>query len=124
MGRFRIPPVLFCRCGAPPAIAEFCRSCYAARNRSLRRFGGHRDDVLRRDKGRCVLCGAEPPKPHVHHRRPGCHRKSLLATLCAACHARIHRRQTIPRECCPELFLILWAEQHPGAPVQLPLPFH
>jgi hypothetical protein len=27
----------------------------------------------------------------VHHRHPGIHHRRRLITLCAACHARIHR---------------------------------
>jgi hypothetical protein len=46
-----------------------------------------------------------------------------MATVCAACHARIHRLRFVPARCWSSRFVELWAEQHPGAPLQLPLPF-
>ena len=42
-------------------------------------------------------------------------------TVCAACHARLHRLAAL-RIWIPELLIALWAEQHPGVPVQLQLP--
>ena len=56
----------------------------------------------------------------VHHRHPR-HTYDSLITLCAACHARLHRLGAIHRW-VPEPLLELWAEQHPGAPRQLQLP--
>ena len=40
---------------------------------------------------------------------------------CAACHARMHRLSAM-RRWIPEALAPLWAEQHPGAPLQLQLP--
>jgi hypothetical protein len=45
-----------------------------------------------------------------------------LITVCSACHARLHRLASI-HVWIPELLAILWAEQHPGSPVQLQFAF-
>ncbi len=109
---------LFCPCGAlPPLTAGLCKSCYGKWRHSLRRFGGHRETVLERDRGQCRACGSE----HwvgVHHRQPGQNHPSFLITLCAACHAQIHRLLSLWKW-IPELLAELWAEQHPGVPLQL-----
>jgi hypothetical protein len=55
----------------------------------------------------------------VHRRRTGVHQRRLLITLCAACHARVHRLRALRRWIEPALVPI-WHEQHPDAPVQLP----
>ena len=47
---------------------------------------------------------------------------AVLITVCAACHARLHRLASI-RFLVPELLAALWSEQHPATPVQLQLPF-
>ncbi len=114
--------ILFCECGeAVPAIAGFCVRCYRDRAHSRRYFAGHRDAVLARDGGKCRCCGAGKPdgsRLPVHHRSPGDHREELLVTLCAACHARVHRRLR-QRGWLPERLLELWCEQHPDLPLQL-----
>jgi hypothetical protein len=56
----------------------------------------------------------------VHHRKPGVHQRELLVTVCAACHARLHRLAAM-RRWIPEPLVPLWAEQHPGVPIQLQL---
>jgi hypothetical protein len=84
----------------------------------LRRFGGHRPDVLCRDKEICVSCGRAATV--VHHRLPGKNDPSLLVSLCRACHNRIHRWERIKAFVSAE-FSILWQEQHPAAPLQLSL---
>ena len=43
---------------------------------------------------------------------------AVLITLCAACHSRLHRLGAIDRW-VPELLAELWAEQHPGVPLQI-----
>lgn len=43
-----------------------------------------------------------------------------MITLCARCHARVHRLQAI-RYWLPPLLLTLWEEQHPNLPLQLQL---
>ena len=51
---------------------------------------------------------------------PGNRESDVLITLCAACHARLHRLASI-RVWIPELLAVLWAEQHPAIPLQLQL---
>ena len=109
---------LFCRCGLP--LDGRCPRCAQHAADSRRRFGGLRDAVLARDHGRCTACGARPDRPHVHHRRPGCHVRKWLATVCPACHARVHKLGSF-RTWLPPRLVQLWIEQHPGAPVQLQL---
>lgn len=110
--------VLFCPCGGvPPLTAGLCNSCYWKWRHSLRFFGGRRDEVLARDGGCCRACGSDRWIV-VHHRRPGSNTPSLLLCLCAACHAQLHRLLSIWKW-IPALVAELWAEQHPGAPVQL-----
>jgi len=58
---------------------------------------------------------------HVHHRKPGVNDRAWLITVCAGCHARLHRLAAL-RIWIPELLVALWIEQHPGVPVQLQLP--
>ena len=113
----------------------WCRTCYERRLKSRsvapagvcdRRsrapaFGGLREKILlARDHHRCRVCGALEPLV-VHHRR----RRNVFAaliTLCAACHARLHRLGAIDRW-VPENLLELWAEQHPGVPLQIQFQF-
>ena len=113
---------LFCVCGeAVPTVAGFCGRCYRAQAHSRRYFAGNWDAVLARDGGRCQCCGAGKPdgsRLPVHHRSPGVHREELLVTLCAACHARVHRRLR-QRGWLPEPLLEFWREQHPDLPLQL-----
>jgi hypothetical protein len=73
--------------------------------------------VLERDGHCCRACGSGQ-FIHVHHRRPGSNSPSLLIALCAACHARIHRLLALWKW-IPAHLAELWAEQHPGVPVQL-----
>jgi len=112
---------LFCPCGAlPPLTSGLCSSCYWRWRHSLRFFGGVRDDVLERDGRRCRACGSD----HwvgIHHRQPGANLPSLLICLCAACHAQVHRLLSLWKW-IPESLAELWAEQHPGVPVQLQIP--
>ena len=114
--------ILFCVCGeAVPTVAGFCSRCYQAHAHSRRYFDGNRDLVLARDGGRCKCCGAGKPdgsRLPVHHRLPGVHREELLVTLCAACHARVHRRLR-QRGWLPEALVEFWCEQHPDLPLQL-----
>jgi hypothetical protein len=113
---------LFCSCGAgTPAIAGLCPPCYRAKARSRFYFAGHRDAVLLRDGFRCRGCGAGKTLC-VHHRAPGISELHLLITLCACCHARIHRLHAL-RRFLPEPLVPLWQEQHPAVPLQLQFPF-
>jgi 5-methylcytosine-specific restriction endonuclease McrA len=113
--------LLFCPCGQDlPAIAGLCRRCYRALANSRFRFGGLREEILERDGHACRACGAGN-RLHVHHRKPGLNDRQLLITVCATCHARLHRLGSI-RIWIPEPLIALWEEQHPGVAVQLQLP--
>jgi len=109
-----------CPCGRPAAITGLCRPCYRAGAHSRARFAGHRQAVLARDGGRCRCCGAGKSgrRLQVHHRQPGVHDPERLVTVCAACHARVHRLLAL-RRWLPEFLIELWVEQHPGRPQQL-----
>src|SRR5215471_10607509 len=48
-------------------------------------------------------------------------RKVTLVTLCAGCHARVHRTRILSRW-LPEILVDLWREWHPNAVEQLQLP--
>jgi hypothetical protein len=117
---------LFClRClSEPPSRGGLCLPCYRASLHSRSRFNGHRDAVLDRDGRACRCCEASPAgsRLRVHHCTPGLHDPSRLVTLCAACHARVHRLGSL-RIWLPDALLKLWAEQHPLVPLQLQLPF-
>lgn len=110
---------LFCACGALPAVSGFCLPCYQRHRHSLRRFGGNRETVLARDHAECRGCGSRRFL-QVHHRRPGQHASQHLVTLCAACHATIHRRRSAGSWLPPRL-RALWQEWRRGLPEQLPL---
>lgn len=111
----------FCSCGRNLVfVAGLCRSCYRAAARSRQRFGGLREAILERDGHACRTCGSAA-RLHVHHRQPGVNERELLVTVCAGCHARLHRLAAL-RGWMPELLIVLWIEQHPGVPVQLQLP--
>lgn len=112
---------MFCPCGRDrPAIAGRCRSCYRSLAHSRQRFAGRREEVLRRDGGACCACGVAR-RLHVHHRRPGRNESRWLITVCVVCHGRLHRLAAL-RRWLPEPLVALWAEQHPGVPVQLQFP--
>jgi hypothetical protein len=109
---------LFCSCGSERLYASgLCAPCYGRQAHSRRRFAGERDAVLERDGRCCRVCGVARQLA-VHHRRPGVHRRRLLITLCAACHARVHRLGALRRWTEPAL-VALWREQHPETPLQL-----
>jgi hypothetical protein len=111
----------FCSCGRDLSwIAGRCRACYRARAHSRQRFDGLREEILDRDGSLCRTCGAAG-RLHVHHWKPGVNDRELLITVCAGCHARLHRLAAL-RIWIPEPLVALWAEQHPGVPVQLQLP--
>ena len=116
------PLLLFesiCPCGIGPVEkAGVCLPCYRARWHSLRRFGGHREEVLARDGYRCRVCTGDADLV-VHHRAPVQDIASMI-TLCAGCHARVHRSLVLTHW-VPELLLALWVEAHPDRPEQLQL---
>jgi hypothetical protein len=107
-----------CRCCAREAeIGVLCRPCSARGYRSQRFFGGHREAVLGRDQRCCRACGSREAIV-VHHRRPGLQDPAWLITLCAACHAQVHRSQAL-RVWVPDGLAELWQEMHPNAPLQM-----
>ena len=115
---------LWCRsCGRSATLVRgWCMACYAAQRHDLVHFAGLRRNVLERDRHACRVCGEPNRRIHVHHRRPGVSRASLLIALCPAHHALVHRLQALDR-ILPPLLAELWREQHPGAPEQLFLDF-
>jgi hypothetical protein len=114
---------LLCACGRRPIELKgpgCCRLCYYRRYRSWRWFGGLRELVLKRDRFSCRACGAA--RRLVVHHRDGHNAEPLLVTLCIRCHVRLHHALHL-RRWAPEMLLGLWRELHPGAPLQLQLPF-
>ena len=93
--------------------AGLCRSCYDAAYHSEIYFGGLKEQVLERDGYCCRVCPT--PTDIVHHRKPGLNELAWLITICAACHATVHRLQVLDRY-LPPLLIELWREQHPDAP--------
>ena len=111
---------LCCPCGNLQLFCRgFCRACYGRRHRSRTHFSGLRGKILARDHHRCRVCGAREQLV-VHHRRPR-NVSNALITLCAACHARLHRLAAMDRW-IPEFLAELWAEQHPGVARQIQFP--
>jgi hypothetical protein len=90
-------------------------TCYRRRHYSARFFGGNRDSALERDGRDCRACQARQYL-NVPHRRTGDH--TQLVTLCAGCHARVHRTRIL-RRWLPEILVALWREWHPDAVEQL-----
>ena len=110
---------LFCSCGhGTPAVAGLCLTCYRRRRYSALFFGGNRDSALEQDGRACRGCQSQHYL-NVHHRQPGDHTR--LVTLCAGCHARVHRTRILGRW-LPEILVVLWREWHPDAVEQLRLP--
>jgi 5-methylcytosine-specific restriction endonuclease McrA len=119
--RYQEQRLLFCPCGQNfPAIRGLCRTCYRAAAHSRHYFSGLRGEILERDGHQCRACGSAV-RLHVHHRKPGVNDRDWLITVCAGCHARLHRLAAL-RVWIPELLVALWIEQHPDTPVQLQLP--
>ena len=114
---------LLCDCGRSIELKRrgCCRSCYDRRHHSLRRFGGLRERVLKRDHFRCSVCRTRSPLL-VHHRERNNQTKSLI-TLCIRCHVRIHRSLGL-RHWLSGRLRTLWRELHPHEPEQLQLAFN
>jgi len=86
-----------CSCGqGRAAVAGLCIACYRRWQYSARFFGGNRDSALDRDGRACRGCHARDYL-NVHHRRPG--DRTQLVTLCAGCHARVHRSRILGAGC-------------------------
>lgn len=75
------------RCGRVIAKGARCR-CAPTRNGSTRAWRSLRAQVLLRDRGRCVYCGA--PATHVDHvvplSRGGATHPANCVAACAACN--------------------------------------
>jgi hypothetical protein len=96
----------------------FAQYPYRRRRYSVHFFGGNRESALERDGRACRGCQAQHYL-NVHHRRPGDH--TQLVTLCAGCHARVHRTGIL-RHWLPDILVALWREWHPDTVEQLRLP--
>src|SRR5579863_7814580 len=107
-----------CGCGLTAVKRGLCSRCYAKGWYDRRHFGGHRQAVLERDGWQCRGC--EGRELLIVHHRTGEQSPAQMITLCARCHARVHRLQAIRYWVSPVL-LMLWEEQHPNQPLQLQL---
>ena len=111
-------PGFFAHAVASSCFVQACAvPAMTVRLTSRRNFAGQRDAVLARDGRRCQACGSNS-KLAVHHRRQGVHQPRHLITLCAACHARVHRLGAVIHWLDPAL-VALWHEQHPRTALQL-----
>lgn len=121
-----IQRMLHCPCGRQKMLAQgLCATCYTLKRQDDAYFGGLREQVLERDSYRCRVCSASGRRKRsivVHHRVPGQSILHLMIALCLKCHAKVSRTKVV-RSAMPPLLLILWREQHPGAPEQTMLDF-
>lgn len=109
----------FCSsCPAPAIKAGKCGRCYARWSHDQRHFGGLREQVLERDNRQCRSCEAR--EWLIVHHRERIQEMDRMITLCAGCHAIVHRLR-FNRRFLPELLLVLWQEQHDAVPVQMQL---
>ena len=72
------------------------------------RWIAKKKQILLRDNHRCVICGKNEGKLHVHHKQyhfikrlqihtdPWDYEDHLLMTLCESCHSRGHYRFKVP----------------------------
>jgi hypothetical protein len=100
-----------CGCGK-------CRKCYFRRWYSRKFYGGFRDFVLERDGNMCVVCGSTEFLI-VHHRKY-IDDPDRMISLCASCHAVVHRLKS-HRKWLDSVLLDLWIELHPHISVNLQL---
>ena len=69
--------VLHCPCGNAKVLAKgLCATCYTLKRQDEEYFGGHREEVFKRDDFRCRVPGCTTTKRGkrsiaVHHREPG-----------------------------------------------------
>ena len=104
-----------------------CSACYRRKSWDKSYFGGHQEEVLKRDDYRCRIPGCLTLKRGkrsvaVHHRQPGNSDPAQMLTLCLACHAKVTRTLHLQRH-WPELLRVLWREQHPDGHEQASLNF-
>jgi hypothetical protein len=110
--------VMHCPCGKPKVLAKgLCSTCYTLKRQDETYFGGHREEVLKRDDYRCRVPGCLTLKRGkrsvaVHHREPGNNDPVKMLTLCLPCHAKVTRTFYVQDD-WPEFLRVLWREQHP-----------
>ena len=120
--------VMHCPCGRPKVLAKgLCQTCYTLKRQDKAYFGGHREEVVKRDDYRCCVPGCSTIKRGkrsvaVHHREPGNSDPAKMLTLCLACHAKVTRTLFVQDD-WPELLRVLWREQHPEGHEQVALNF-
>ena len=120
--------VMHCPCGKSKVLARgLCQTCYTLKHQDEAYFGGHREDVLKRDDYRCRVPECSTIKRGkrsvaVHHREPGNSDPAKMLTLCLPCHARVTRTLCV-RDDWPEFLRVLWREQHPEGHEQVALNF-
>jgi hypothetical protein len=107
-----------CSCSAPATKAGKCGRCYARWHHDQHCFDGHREQVLARDGWQCQVCQGRDLL--IVHHRERIQDPERMITLCAGCHAIVHRLR-FNRRFLPELLLALWVEQHPKTTIQLQL---
>ena len=111
--------VMHCPCGNAKVLAKgLCATCYTLKRQDEEYFGGHREEVLKRDDYRCRVPGCSTVKRGkrsvaVHHREPGNSDPAKMLTLCLACHAKVTRTFFVQDD-WPAFLRVLWREQHPG----------
>ncbi len=92
--------VMHCPCGAAKVLAKgLCSTCYTLKRQDEEYFGGHREEVLKRDDYRCRVPGCTTLKRGkrsvaVHYREPGNSDPAKMLTVCLPCHARVRRTST------------------------------
>ena len=120
--------VMHCPCGNAKVLAKgLCATCYTLKRQDEEYFGGHREEVLKRDNYRCRVPGCITVKRGkrsiaVHHREPGNSNPAMMLTLCLACHAKVTRTLCL-QDNWPEFLRVLWREQHPDCHEQSALDF-
>ncbi len=120
--------VMHCPCGNQRILAlGLCATCYSLKRQDAQYFGGHREEILARDRYRCRVPNCTTVKRGkrsvaVHHRVPGNSDPKLMLTLCLICHAKVTRTRFVQGDWHPFL-RELWREQHPDGHEQTNLDF-
>jgi hypothetical protein len=120
--------VMHCPCGNTNVLAKgLCSTCYTLKRQDEEYFGGHREEVLKRDDYRCRVPGCTTLKRGkrsvaVHHREAGNSDPAKMLTLCLPCHAKVTRTLYVQDD-WPEFLRVLWREQHPEGQEQSALNF-
>jgi len=110
---------MHCPCGRSRLLAVgLCATCYTLKRQDEKYFGGLREAVLKRDGGRCRVCGKPGGRKRslaVHHRVAGKSELDLMITLCLAHHAMVTRTLVLLED-RPKL-LRAWFWNGPKVPV-------